>query len=228
MIHENKVSGKVIVQSVNANILLRALSAEADGEIRPGDALIAIEHDDCSYWPQSRIRSRLSNTRLDVGSYVHITFQRRIPLNIDTAESDTCPIVNDVKLNQSNSNLSHSRTDNRFDDQKPVDNTVDVKSVGSGDESYPSDDANVVGNPEQNVDPDDVRDSVQTNDVSDSTDEDTVHYSPPLYYNIANGSPIRPAVQREYSDDSNYAEVIGDTSPFDTDAGSGLASEPIM
>jgi len=48
------------VQSTQRNILLRGLSEEAEGEILQGDALVAIDKDDCSHWPMSRVKARVS------------------------------------------------------------------------------------------------------------------------------------------------------------------------
>ncbi len=43
-----------MLQSVQKDILLRGLSEEAEGEMCPGDILVAVEEDDCSSWPLSR------------------------------------------------------------------------------------------------------------------------------------------------------------------------------
>ena len=78
---EDKLRKQVIVQSVNDDVLVTAITAEAEEGIRAGDALVSIDSDDCSLWPLSRIRTRLSNLRVPVGASVHFTFERRVPLD---------------------------------------------------------------------------------------------------------------------------------------------------
>jgi hypothetical protein len=51
--------------------------------VHQGDALVAIDEDDCSNWPLSRVRARLGNLRVPIGKEVHLTFERRIVDNED-------------------------------------------------------------------------------------------------------------------------------------------------
>lgn len=92
---EDKLRRQVVVQSTTPQILLRGLTAEAEGEIRPGDALIAIDADDCSTWPLSRIRARLSNLRAPVGAAVRFCFERRVPLDWTLPDGDTDEEIKD-------------------------------------------------------------------------------------------------------------------------------------
>lgn len=46
--------GRIVVQAVQENISLRGISEEAQGGIRVGDSLFAIEKDMCCGWPMSR------------------------------------------------------------------------------------------------------------------------------------------------------------------------------
>jgi len=75
---EDPLSRRITVKSVQKGIILRGLSVEASGEIRPGDVLVAIEKDDCSRWPLSRVRARLNSFRVPVGSVVRVTLLRRV------------------------------------------------------------------------------------------------------------------------------------------------------
>jgi hypothetical protein len=79
MVVEDKHRRAIVVQSVNQNILLHGLSAEADGHIKEGDELVLIDQDDCSSWPMTRVRARLSNHRVAVGAKLSFTFARRQP-----------------------------------------------------------------------------------------------------------------------------------------------------
>lgn len=76
---EDKLRGGIVVQSVQENTRIHGLTAEAEGRILPGDVLIAIDKDDCSHWVLSRVRARLNNFRVPLGSKVHFSFERRVP-----------------------------------------------------------------------------------------------------------------------------------------------------
>jgi len=67
----------VLVSNVNTGVVVVALTEEAEGVINPGDALLAIDDEDCSDWRISRLTSRLSALRCPVGSQIHFTFSRR-------------------------------------------------------------------------------------------------------------------------------------------------------
>lgn len=49
-----------MVNSVNPGIVMRGMSKEGGGVIMPGDALIALDQDDCSKWKLSRYSASLS------------------------------------------------------------------------------------------------------------------------------------------------------------------------
>ena len=51
---EDKTRNQTILQSTLKDIKLRGLSEEAQGEMLQGDALVAIDKDDCSHWPIQR------------------------------------------------------------------------------------------------------------------------------------------------------------------------------
>jgi curved DNA-binding protein CbpA len=76
VVNEDQVKRQIVVKSVHNQIQLHGLSTEANGAILPGDILIAIDGDDCSDWFLSRIRARLSNSRVPLGAKVHFTFER--------------------------------------------------------------------------------------------------------------------------------------------------------
>jgi len=76
---EDLMWGRVVVQAVQSSICLRGISEEAEGEIRVGDSLYAIERDVCVGWPMSRVKARLNNFRVPVDSDVRLTFARRLP-----------------------------------------------------------------------------------------------------------------------------------------------------
>ena len=69
-VQEDRVRDNVVVQSVQEKIRILGLSVEAGGSVRPGDALIGIESDDCSHWLLSRVKARLNNFRVPVGTKV--------------------------------------------------------------------------------------------------------------------------------------------------------------
>ena len=58
---------------------MRGISEEARGEIRIDDAIIGIDKEDVSSWPIARIRSRIDNFRVPVGSTVLFLMERRVP-----------------------------------------------------------------------------------------------------------------------------------------------------
>lgn len=76
---EDLMWGRVVVQAVQSSISLRGISEEAEGEIRAGDSLYAIERDVCVGWPMSRVKARLNNFRVPIDSDVRLTFARRLP-----------------------------------------------------------------------------------------------------------------------------------------------------
>ncbi len=78
MVVEDLVRGHIVIQSVQENILVRGLTAEASGSIRPGDVLVAIDNDDCSHWVLGRVRARLNNFRVPLHSQVTLTLERRV------------------------------------------------------------------------------------------------------------------------------------------------------
>jgi len=77
----------VLVSNVNTGVVVVALTEEAEGVINPGDALLAIDDEDCADWRISRLTSRLSAVRVPVGSQIHFTFSRRKVIDEETAYS---------------------------------------------------------------------------------------------------------------------------------------------
>lgn len=82
IVTDDIIRQRIVVQSVNPKTSLVGLSPEADGEIREGDALVGIDHDDCAHWKFTRVRARLDAFRVPVGSKVLLLFERRITRNL--------------------------------------------------------------------------------------------------------------------------------------------------
>jgi hypothetical protein len=83
---EDKVRHHIIVQSVQDNIQIEGMTAEAGGVILPGDILVGIGKDDCSHWFISRVKARLNGFRVPVNTTVRLAFERRLP---KSSQSDT-------------------------------------------------------------------------------------------------------------------------------------------
>ena len=105
----------VLVSNVNTGVLVIALTEEADGVINPGDALIAIDDEDCSDWRISRLTSRLGAVRVPVGSTVHFTFSRRKPVHEEN-DVEFSPMPSPVRDMPSapTSNHAHDPWDNSY------------------------------------------------------------------------------------------------------------------
>lgn len=100
VVTEDTVRGRIVVQAMNTNMLLRGLSKEAGGAILPGDCLVGIDRDDCSHWAFSRVKARLNSFRLSVGSTARLRFQRRYTgaaagegLEEDTVKEPVTPLA---------------------------------------------------------------------------------------------------------------------------------------
>lgn len=81
VIEELSSEPKLLVAKVLPKVKLIACRSawwEGDGPIFEGDRLVAIEGEDCSNWPLVRISQRISDTRIPIGSYVHLKFSRLI------------------------------------------------------------------------------------------------------------------------------------------------------
>lgn len=84
---EDATRQQFLVANVIAGMKLHGLSSEADGEIRPGDAIVGIDHDEISSWYMSRLKARLDEPRLKMGDKVLLVFERRVP-HADNQEED--------------------------------------------------------------------------------------------------------------------------------------------
>eukprot|EP00981_Chlorochromonas_danica_P005168 scaffold1044_cov186-Ochromonas_danica.AAC.1 len=91
-VSEDSVRRQLIVQSIHKDTKIHFLSEESEGEIRPGDALIGIDQDDCSRWPMLRVKARLDAVRLPFGTKVILTFERRVPRDAMFSSSFSSPI----------------------------------------------------------------------------------------------------------------------------------------
>ena len=77
----DEVKDLVLITTVSKDVLVKALTEEADGAIHPGDRIIAIDDEECSDWRVTRLSARLGAARVPVGSTVHLTISRRKPLD---------------------------------------------------------------------------------------------------------------------------------------------------
>lgn len=102
---------QVLIGEVMDNIILQGITEEADGAILPGDRIIGIDQDECSNWAGSRVRARLSNVRVPIGSSVLFTFERRIPKELLSGEdtSDISPLPTPFKT-------SHKQCDTKTEE----------------------------------------------------------------------------------------------------------------
>lgn len=85
---EDKLREQFVVTQVEESIVIHGLSAESRGEIRAGDALIAIDQDEISHWYFSRLKARLDTTRVPFGAKVLLVFERRISRDDDEITSN--------------------------------------------------------------------------------------------------------------------------------------------
>ena len=77
-VNEDKMKKGIYITDVHKDIKVIGMTAEAGNEIRIDDKLIGVDKDDCSKWPISRLRARLSAARVPVGSQVTFLIERRI------------------------------------------------------------------------------------------------------------------------------------------------------
>lgn len=185
---DNKVSGRVIVQSVQPSIILRALSMEGDGEIRPGDAIIAIENDDCTNWPISRVRARLSNNRVEVGAYVHFTFERRL----STIDDESKP--------QKEHDVATPRTNEKENSSTAEDKPIPVPRAHA-------DDAKSDRFPIIQETPTDKQESSQNNGPSNHSED---VYSPAMSYNGPISSSVRYPMSSSTADPHRAQDIGGE------------------
>lgn len=124
VVYEDKVRKKVLVQSVQDNIIMHGISPEAEGSIKPGDALVVVDQDDCSHWFLSRIRARLNNFRIPIGSKVHLTFERRIPLDNIASSQDERDIGIDLDFVSPTTNGDENESNNFYDIDENVNEEI--------------------------------------------------------------------------------------------------------
>lgn len=86
---EDKLREQFVVTQVEETIVIHGLSAEARGEIRIGDALIAIDQDEISHWYFSRLKARLDTSRVPFGKKILLVFERRVPRDEDDHDAST-------------------------------------------------------------------------------------------------------------------------------------------
>lgn len=143
MVVEEKTLRTIVVQSVNKNILLHGLTAEAHGEIKEGDELIMIDQDDCSSWPMTRIRSRLANDRVHVGAKITFTLARRIPKESSKGSDNaadardhgiaTTTIISPVRtqslISSTNPQGDLSLKEENIPSASPLDSPVNIKAA---------------------------------------------------------------------------------------------------
>jgi hypothetical protein len=91
-VSDDKIRNAIVITNLLEGIIVRGMSIEAQGEIRIGDALIAIDRDDCTEWPISRIKARLDSFRVPEGSRVHLVMARRVPMSTSTTAIDKQPM----------------------------------------------------------------------------------------------------------------------------------------
>jgi hypothetical protein len=75
-VREDHLFRRIVVDEVSPSASIVGLSFEAHGSIQPEDVLIAIDGDDCSDWPLTRVRARLDPPRLLPGATVRLSFER--------------------------------------------------------------------------------------------------------------------------------------------------------
>lgn len=85
IVAEDKIRKRILITRIDDKIKVVGMTEDAEGEIRPGDALIGIDEDDCSDWSLSRVRARLTEHRVPIGTVVHFTFERLIPVSAETS-----------------------------------------------------------------------------------------------------------------------------------------------
>lgn len=129
---EDNVRKRIVVQGLSDKLLLHALSAEANKEIRPGDALVSIDDDDCTHWPISRLRARVSNFRIPVHTEVRLTFERRVPKPKTVVEECKSPVgkadiksvFNVAPIDETTAPMSWDDLAKRSDNTKKSDNVI--------------------------------------------------------------------------------------------------------
>ena len=85
----DSVNERLLVGKMHENAVIKSITEEAGGEIKPGDRIVGIDHDDCSHWPMSRFTPRLSLARVPIGGTVVLTFERRVSADeIDQDDED--------------------------------------------------------------------------------------------------------------------------------------------
>jgi len=89
LVSEDKLRKRIIITKIDEGIKIHGLSDEAEGEIRAGDAIIAIDKDDCHTWLLTRLSARLSALRVPVGSTVTFIFERRVLPKTEEEQSES-------------------------------------------------------------------------------------------------------------------------------------------
>lgn len=120
---EEKARQRVVVREVNPNIQLEGISEEGGDGIHIKDALVGIDHIDCSLWYASRVRARLGDILVPKNETVKLTFERRVlddtmlevlnqPEEFDNTINSSLDsnnnTMNNINNNNTNNNLSSS------------------------------------------------------------------------------------------------------------------------
>jgi hypothetical protein len=172
VIVEDKIRKRILLQKIAENINIIGLSVESEGRIEAGDAIIGIDHDDCSTWLLSRLKARLSSVRVAKGSVVHFTFERRIPIVIThnnncVKEDNTVQPQNDFfsgnnnnspelaaqnnycNHNNSNNNVNNSNANNNNANNNNYNNLntdLNMFSKVNNDSSFPNNNVDIKTN----------------------------------------------------------------------------------
>ncbi len=78
---ENSKKGIIQIKRVMPTMMLKSLSAGANGGIRPGDVIVMVGNEDVEKMPLTRVVQKIGDLRVPVGTTVKLTFTRR--LNLD-------------------------------------------------------------------------------------------------------------------------------------------------
>lgn len=171
---EDPVRRRIVVQTVLKNIILKGLSEESEGEIRPGDCLTTIENDHCQHWPLSRVRERLNSYRVPAGSIVRLTLSRRI---LQQKSSDSPP-------------TSPTESERGARDQYPLTAPPSLLDPGNDEQPPPPDDPLLTPSPLRNN-----RSWISDEESPFSPAERTPKSSPRPKKNVAMSPPQSPELQ---------------------------------
>lgn len=125
---EDRLRDAFLVTSVDENIVLHGLSAEAEGEILANDALVAVDHDDISNWHFSRLKARLDTNRVPYGGKVLLVFERRIDRE-EGNYSNTSYVSSPVSSPMPSAKHDEARQPNHH--QRPFEDTFPPESASA-------------------------------------------------------------------------------------------------